>query len=151
MDPLRLCIFRLYCPWTFAKTTKYSRSYFAVLLTEVFSFFFFDCQGHHFTIATLPIVPYISEMIPVGFTADGSMKYTISGYFAEVFANLQVSDAALKEVISDSNNRLFVCNRGDTVEYHGGLRSRELGQASMLQVFLTPRQALSSHPRQQMV
>ena len=43
-------------------------------------------------------------MIPVGFTADGSMKYTISGYFAEVFANLQVSDAALKEVISDSNN-----------------------------------------------
>ena len=22
---------------------------------------------------------------------------------------------------------LFVCNRGDTVQYHGGLRSRELG------------------------
>ena len=46
---------------------------------------------------------------------------------------------------------LFVCNRGDTVQYHGGLRSRELGQAPMLQVFLTPKQALSSHPRQQMV
>ena len=23
---------------------------------------------------------------------------------------------------------LFVCNRGDTIQYHGGLRSRELGQ-----------------------
>ena len=46
---------------------------------------------------------------------------------------------------------LFVCNRGDTIQYHGGLRSRELGQAPMLLVFLTPRQALSSHPRQQMV
>ena len=46
---------------------------------------------------------------------------------------------------------LFVCNRGDTIQYHGGLRSRELGQAPMLLVFLNPRQALSSHPRQQMV
>ena len=40
----------------------------------------------------------------------------------------------------------FFCNRGDT-KYHGGLRSRELCQAPMLQVPLTPRQALSSHPR----
>ena len=49
-------------------------------------------------------------------------------------------------------NRLemFVCNRGDTIQYHGGLQSRELGQAPMLLVFLTPRQALSSNPRQQM-
>ena len=46
---------------------------------------------------------------------------------------------------------LFVCYRGDTVQYHGGLQSRELDQAPILQVFLTPRQALSSHPRQQMV
>ena len=45
---------------------------------------------------------------------------------------------------------LYVCNRGDTIQYHGGLRSRELGQAPMLLVFLTPRQALSSHQRQQM-
>ena len=30
---------------------------------------------------------------------------------------------------------LFVCNRGDTVQYHGSLRSRELGQAPMLQDF----------------
>ena len=50
-----------------------------------------------------------------------------------------------------SNYSFFVCNRGDTVQYHGHLRSRELGQATMLQVFLTPRQALSSHPCQQMV
>ena len=30
------------------------------------------------------------------------------------------------------------------MKYHGGLQSRELGQAPMLLVFLTPRQALSS-------
>ena len=42
---------------------------------------------------------------------------------------------------------LFVCNRGDTVQYQGGLRSRELGQDPM---FLTPRQVLSSHPLKQM-
>jgi hypothetical protein len=46
---------------------------------------------------------------------------------------------------------LFVCNRRDTIQYQGGLRSRKLGQAPMLLVFLTPRQALSSHPHQQMV
>ena len=43
---------------------------------------------------------------------------------------------------------LFVCKRGDTIQYHGGLRSRELGQAPMLLVFLTPRQGLSPHLRQ---
>ena len=36
-------------------------------------------------------------------------------------------------------------NRVDTI-YHRGLRSRELGQAPMLLVFLIPKQALSSHP-----
>jgi hypothetical protein len=46
---------------------------------------------------------------------------------------------------------LFVCNRRDTIQYHGGLRSRKLGQAPMIQVFLTPRQTLSSEPSQQMV
>ena len=25
---------------------------------------------------------------------------------------------------------MFVCNRGDTIQYHGGLQSRELGQAT---------------------
>ena len=44
---------------------------------------------------------------------------------------------------------LFVCNKGDTIQYRGSLRSRDL--APMLQAFLTPRQALSSHPCQQMV
>ena len=33
------------------------------------------------------------------------------------------------------------------MQYHGSLRSRELGQTSMIHVFLTPRQVLSSHPR----
>ena len=37
------------------------------------------------------------------------------------------------------------------IQYHGSLQSRELSQAPMLLVFLTPRQALSSHPHQQMV
>ena len=32
---------------------------------------------------------------------------------------------------------LFVCNRGDAIQYHGGLQSRELGQVPMLLVFLT--------------
>ena len=36
---------------------------------------------------------------------------------------------------------LFVCNRGDTMQYHGGLRSWELGQAPMLLMFQNPRQA----------
>ena len=40
----------------------------------------------------------------------------------------------------------FSFNRGDTIQYHGDLQSRELGQAPVLLVFLTPRQALSSHP-----
>ena len=45
---------------------------------------------------------------------------------------------------------LFVCNRRDTIQYHGDLPIRRLGQATIL-VFLTPRQVLSSHSRQQMV
>ena len=46
---------------------------------------------------------------------------------------------------------ILVCNRGDTIQYQGCLWSRELGQAPMLQLFLTPRQSLKSHLRQQMV
>ena len=45
----------------------------------------------------------------------------------------------------------FFVNREDTIYYHGRLQSRKLGQALMLLVFLTPRQALSSHPLKQMV
>ena len=41
-------------------------------------------------VATLPWAPYI-YMNPTGFTTDGTMKYKITGYFAEVFDNLQVS------------------------------------------------------------
>jgi hypothetical protein len=55
------------------------------------STFFFGFQGHHFIIATLPNPPYISEMIPAGFTADGSIEYTMTGLMPEVFDNLQVS------------------------------------------------------------
>ena len=38
-----------------------------------------------------------------------------------------------------NENQLFVCNRGDTIQYRGGLQSRELGQAPSFQVklFLT--------------
>ena len=41
-------------------------------------------------VATLHYPPYI-YLNPAGFTADGSMKYKMTGYFAEVFDNLQVS------------------------------------------------------------
>ena len=47
---------------------------------------------------------------------------------------------------------LFVCNRGDTIQYHGGLQHlRKLGQTPMLQVFLTPRPALLSHQHKTLV
>jgi hypothetical protein len=62
-----------------------------LILTVFLHTFFFGFQGHHFIIATLPNPPYISEMIPVGFTADGSIKYTMTGLMPEVFDNLQVS------------------------------------------------------------
>ena len=42
-------------------------------------------------VATLPAQPYITEMIPIGFTDDGSMTFRMTGYFAEVFDNLQVA------------------------------------------------------------
>ena len=49
------------------------------------------------------------------------------------------------------STRIFRLCRGDTVQYHGGLQSRELGQATVLLLSLTPRQVSSSHPCQQMV
>ena len=48
-------------------------------------------------VATMPSKPYITEMIPAGFTADGRMTYKMTGFFAEVFDNLQVSEATLKK------------------------------------------------------
>ena len=42
-------------------------------------------------VTTLPSKPYITEMKPVGRTADGSITYEMAGMFAEIFDNLQVS------------------------------------------------------------
>ena len=48
-------------------------------------------------VATLPWPPYIN-MIPEGFTADGSVTYRMTGgIFAEVFDTLQVSDASVND------------------------------------------------------
>ena len=41
-------------------------------------------------------LPNPDEMIPAGFTADGSRKYRITGFYAELLS--KVSDAALNEV-----------------------------------------------------
>ena len=41
-------------------------------------------------------------MIPVGFATDGSIKFRMTGFFAEVFDNLQVSKASLKEIMANS-------------------------------------------------
>ena len=43
-------------------------------------------------------LPNPDPMIPLGFTADGSRKYRITGFYAELFDNLQVSDTALNKV-----------------------------------------------------
>ena len=47
-------------------------------------------------------LPNPDEMIPAGFTADGSRKYRITGFYAELFDNLQVSDAALNNVTDNA-------------------------------------------------
>ena len=80
---------------------------------------------------------------------------------AETTANLVTLEKPFEDndVSADSSSQhqlckdtilyfIFLCNIRDTIQYHGGLRSRELGQAPMLQVSLAPRQALSSHQRQ---
>ena len=41
---------------------------------------------------------------------------------------------------------MFVRNRVDTIQYHGGFQSRELGQAPMLLVFLTPKEGVIISP-----
>ena len=50
-------------------------------------------------VATLPAQPYITEMIPVGFTDDGSMTFRMTGFFAEVFDNLQVFEVDFKKIM----------------------------------------------------
>ena len=52
-------------------------------------------------VATLPAQPYITEMNPVGFTDDGSMTFRMTGFFAEVFDNLQVCEVDFKEVMTN--------------------------------------------------
>ena len=42
-------------------------------------------------VTTLPSKPYITKMKPVGLTTDGRMTYGMTGMFAEIFDNLQVS------------------------------------------------------------
>ena len=41
--------------------------------------------------ATLPSNPYITEMIPIGPNSEGVMTFRMTGMFAEVFDNLQVT------------------------------------------------------------
>ena len=41
-------------------------------------------------------------MIPTGFAQDGSMTFRMTGFFAEVFDNLQVTKASLKEFMAKS-------------------------------------------------
>ena len=55
-------------------------------------------------VATLPAQPYITDMIPVGFTDDGSITFRMAGFFAEVFDNLQVCEVDFKEVMSSPAN-----------------------------------------------
>ena len=46
-------------------------------------------------VAAMPSYPYITEMIPAGFREDGIKTYEMTGLFAEVFDNLQVSGGQL--------------------------------------------------------
>ena len=58
-------------------------------------------------------------------------------------SDCQKNGLELNVCLEHSNTNDFF-NRGETVQYHISLQSRELGQAPMLLVFLTNRQALSS-------
>ena len=55
-------------------------------------------------VAAMPSYPYITEMIPAGFATDGNMTFRMTGFFAEVFDNLQVRKASLTEFIFNMNN-----------------------------------------------
>ena len=37
----------------------------------------------------MPSNPYVTGMIPAGFSTDGSMTYRFTGFFAEIYDNLQ--------------------------------------------------------------
>ena len=49
----------------------------------------------------MPSAPYITEMIPSGYTADGNLTFKMTGFFAEVFDNLQVIERSSKKVMTD--------------------------------------------------
>ena len=48
-----------------------------------------NLEGHHFRVAAMPSNPYVTGMIPAGFSTDGSMTYRFTGFFAEIYDNLQ--------------------------------------------------------------
>ena len=52
-------------------------------------------------VATNPSQPYITKMIPTDSSPDGRLTFRMTGFFAEVFGNLQVSKTALKKVMAD--------------------------------------------------
>ena len=75
-------------PVTFMPIFIKTRLQFKIEMNFKFCFLF---QGHHFKLATLPSKPYVTDMTPTGLSADGSMKYEMTGMFAEILDNLQVS------------------------------------------------------------
>ena len=49
----------------------------------------------------------------------------------QYFINISFRTEVNNNTVIDEKYNLFVFNRGDTIEYHRGLKSRELGQAPM--------------------
>ena len=94
----------------------------------------------------VPDVCLLNWLKPVyGPFGQSSMRFTLTAHLNFVHASQKgIKCTKTKKYLRSC---LFVC----TAQYHGSLRSRESGQAPMLQVFLMPRQGLSSHLRQQMV
>ena len=81
----------------------------------------------------------------------GGTRSFVIFWWNRVFFNFWSSTVITQILKMKSDHVPPKFDRGDTVEYQSGLQARELGQAPKLQVFLTPRQALSSQPRQQTV
>ena len=122
--------------------------FFVLLIFFCFFLLYRNCTRGLASYAAVPAchARYIDRKSAViNFLSLGS----VFGYTADTYLLILAKTKTLKQksiLISSLWFWLFVCNRGDTIEYHGGLRSRELGQAPMpyapmLLVFLTPRQA----------
>ena len=58
--------------------------------------------------ATLPSNPYITEMIPIGPNSEGVMTFRMTGMFAEVFDNLQVTHLYSQKIPSRIIDKCFV-------------------------------------------